>query len=179
MNNILIIRSCNMAVFHDLMDNIDDKILSNNIYCFTQKNSVSTLKIKYPYLNFIIKGNDVFNYNRLKNNKELIKQINNIKFDEIYIPSSCANFIDFEQVFMIASKITSNKNILFNVNCEKKIVSLNFWSIKLKNIIRHISYFIQIPIAVLCIALIYIIMYPYKYIKKYVNKFFKIKNIYK
>ncbi|NFR87443.1 MULTISPECIES: hypothetical protein [unclassified Clostridium] len=165
MSNILIIRSCNMAVLHDFMEDTYCEERNDNVYCLVQENVANNLILDYPNIKFLIMQNTKFNYKKLKKNKKLFKEITNILFDEIYILSSTEKFFNYDEIFMITSKCNSSKYILYNCNREKYMVNLNFYLIRCKSIVKNISYIIQIPIAISIILLVYAIMYPYTYIK--------------
>lgn len=169
MEKILIIRSCNMPVFYDLMNNIEGNE-EQDIYCLTQSNIVDQLSNKYPNLKLIVKDDNKFDYKEFKCNKEIFDQLNKIKFDKIYIPSSDTNFVGFDQIFMIASKIKTEEYLLFNLNCEIQTIKLKFYKIVLKNNINNFRYFILLPMVLILIGVLYLIMYPYTYMCKFMKK---------
>lgn len=170
MKNILIIRSANAITMDKLIDHIKDKNknLEYKMYCLIQKNSIPVYKKSYPYMNFIEKEDGFFNYKNFKNNKELISKLDEIYFNEIYIPSSTADFLDFEETFMIVSKIKADKRILFNCYEESYEQKLIFYILWFDKYFGKIVYFIKVLFALLGIALIYLLAYPYYFVK---NKF--------
>lgn len=170
MKNILIIRSCNLAVFHDLIENIEYNE-SDKIYCLVQENSAITFKNMYPDFILFIDKNNNFSYKSISKNINLFNKLSSIKFDEIYIPSSVTDFKNFEEIFKIVSKLKSNKYITFNVNCEKCDICLNYNKIWLLKCVEKISFILQIPVAITIILLIYIVMYPYTCICRYIEKY--------
>lgn len=161
------------------MDKLINYILDKNknidyrIYCLIQKSSVSSFKHTYPYMDFIEKEDGFFNYKDFKNNSQLIRKFNSIYFDEIYIPSSTVEFNNFEETFMIVSKIKTNKNILFNCDGDIYVKRINFYLICLDKYFGNIVYCIKVLFALLGIAVIYSVVCPYYFIK---NKFTLNKN---
>lgn len=175
MKNILIIRSANMNVIDKLINYIISKSEKEKIklYCLIQKSSLSSFSGKYNFINFIEKEDGFFCYKNFKNNKELRKKVNSIDFDEIYIPSSTADFRNFEEAFMIASKIKADKNILFNCNreiCDKK---LNFYLVCFDKYFGEIIYFIKLIFVYMFIFITYIFSYFYYFIKNKLKCFFR------
>ncbi|WP_434290098.1 hypothetical protein [Clostridium botulinum] len=165
MKKILIVRSANMVT----MDKLIMYIIHNNndykIYCLIQESSITSFKNSYPYINFIKKEDGFFNYENFKDNKELISQLNDIYFDEIYIPSSTVDFSNFQETFMIVSKIKANRNILFNCYGEIHKQNLKFYSLWFDKYFNNIVYFIKVFFALLGIAVLYLISYPYYLVK--------------
>lgn len=93
-------------------------------------------KEKYPNINFIQNQELFFSYKNFKNNKDLKNILNKFFFDEIYIPSSTVDFSNFEEVYLIVSKIKANKNIFFNCDGETYHKKVNFYAIWFKNILK-------------------------------------------
>ncbi|MEW9093564.1 MAG: hypothetical protein AB2417_00660 [Clostridiaceae bacterium] len=166
--NILIIRCASERTIEKLLDNINNryKIEENSLYCLIQKSFITSYEKKYPYIKYIEKEDGFFNYKSFRKNVRLQNQLKNIYFDEICIPSSYIDFPDFEDVFIIASTIKCKKYILFNVDGEMKEQRLDFISLWIDKYLGNIIYFIKLIFALIGISIIYILSYPYYFIKK-------------
>lgn len=171
MKNILIIRSANMPIIDKLINYIRNKNQNINfkLFCLIQRSSVLSFKEKYPFITYIEKEDGFFSYRNFKINKELKEMLNSIGFDEIYIPSSSEDFIDFEETLLIVGKIKTKKNILFNCYEETFKNEVNFYSIWFDIFFGKIIYIIKILCAVIGIIMIYVIGSMYYFIK---NKLF-------
>lgn len=166
--SILMIRCANGEVIEKLINYINDKYEGEEIdfYCLIQKSSTESFKQKYPYIKYIEKEDGFFSYELFKKNKIIQKQLAGIYFDEIYIPSSYPDFPDFNEVFLIVSKIKSEKTILFNCYGETITKKLKFALLWIDKYLGEIIYFIKVLIALIGILIIYIFMYPYYFVKR-------------
>lgn len=165
MKNILIIRSANIKTMDKLIKYIKENNKNYNVYCLIQKSSIINFKEKYPHINCIEKEDGFFNYKVFKKNIQLTSKLNSIYFDEVYIPSSTVDFPNFQETFMIASKLNANKNILFNCYADVNEQKLNFYSSYFNKNFSNILYFLKVLVAFLGIALIYLTMYFCYFIK--------------
>ncbi|WP_061320769.1 hypothetical protein [Clostridium botulinum] len=162
------IRSANGQVVEQLINYINNKYSNENIdlYCLIQKSSAKSLKEKHPYIKCIEKEDGFFKYLTFKKNKEVLNKINNLQFSEVYIPSSYADYPDFNEVFLICSQIKKDKTILFNCYGETINKELNFFSLWIDKNLGEIIYFFKILFALIGISLIYLVCYPYYFIKR-------------
>ncbi|APH19293.1 hypothetical protein [Clostridium botulinum] len=128
---ILIVRSANEIVIKKLINYI---IVTNEnnieLYCLVQKNSVKLVKNIYPNIQCFIINEDNFNYNQFKKNKNLINEINENKYDEIYIPSSYLYLNNFNDIFNIANSI--NRINIFTFTADGNITRIKFNKLNLK-----------------------------------------------
>lgn len=141
MKRILIIRSANFNVMNNLIMGINDRFGNEevNIYCLTNKIGFEDLKSKYENIRFLIYNHEIFNYKFLKQDKELLENIHEYKYDELYIPSSYNNFQELYNVLEIGSKIKSKKYILFSCNSQMKEVKLKYYSVLISKIISSLD----------------------------------------
>ncbi|ENK1242706.1 hypothetical protein AB2063_000828 [Clostridium botulinum] len=166
MKNILIIRSADIKTMNKLIEYIKvNNKNDNNVYCLIQKSSIIDFKKKYPHINYIEKEDGFFNYKDFKKNIQLISNLNSIYFDEVYIPSSTVDFPNFQETFMIASKLNTNKNILFNCYGDVNEQKLDFYYSYFNKHFSNILYFLKVLVAFLGIALIYLTMHFCYFIK--------------
>ncbi|MCY6353983.1 hypothetical protein [Clostridium sp. ZS2-4] len=170
MKNILIIRSANMAAMDKLINYIKKHNEDYNIYCLIQKGSIKNFKEKYPCINYIEKEDGFFKYKDFKKNLDLKNKLKDINLDSIYIPSSYVDFPDFQDTFMIASKIASRKYILFNIEEEIQEQNLNFMLLWIDKYLGEIIYFIKVLFALIGIFIIYVLGYPYYFLKNKVMR---------
>lgn len=175
MRNILIIRSANSKIIDKLilyiMDN--NKNTKFNLYCLIPKSLSHELQNKYSFIKCIEKEDGFFSYKKFRRNKELRRKINEIFFDEVYIPSSTEDFLDFEEIFMITSRINANKNIFFNCYGKVHEKKIEYIFEYLHKYFKIITYFIKVFFAIILIGLLYVISCPYYFIKKrFINKAF-------
>lgn len=157
MKNILIIRSANAKVIELLINYIGLKSEETRIYMLIQKSSISFFNSKYPSINFIEKENGFFNYNKFKDNKDVKERLNEISFDETYIPSSYANFPDFQETFMIATKIKSKEKFLFNCFGEVYKLNTKFSFLVIDKYCNKIVFFIKLLTMVVKLMLQYFV----------------------
>ncbi|VDG72437.1 Uncharacterised protein [Clostridium carnis] len=172
MNKVLIIRSCNNAVIDDLLKYIYINYYSNEleIYCMVQENICEIISNKYRNLKIIKVENGRFDFNRYRKNRKLFNELKAKKFDCIFIPSSYNDFYGFEEVFMIASTLKTDKVLLFNVNNKifyKKIYFFKEFAIKY---IINIFYIINVPIIIIFVIIVYSIFKVFYLLKKYIKK---------
>lgn len=166
MKNILIMRSANMKTMERIIDYLKKYNKNYNIYCLVQKSGIDTFKEKYPHINYIEKKDGFFKYKEFKEDFNLKNKLKNIEFDKLYIPSSYADFPEFQDVFMIASKINSKKYFLFNVNGEIQEYNFNFISLWIDKYLGDIIYLFKVILALIGIAIIYVLYYPYCFFKE-------------
>ncbi|BDB02542.1 hypothetical protein FDA95_08860 [Clostridium botulinum] len=168
---IFFIRSANGQAVEQLINYINDKYNNEDIdlYCLIQKSSVKSFNEKYPCIKCIESEDGFFKYSIFKNNKELLNKFNDFQFDVLYIPSSYGDYPDFNEVFLICSKIKNNKTILYNCYGEIIEKKLNFASIWIDKNLGGAIYFFKILFALIGISLIYLVCYPYYFVKR---KFF-------
>lgn len=137
-----------------------------NIYCLVQKSGIEIFKEKYPHINYIEKDDGFFKYKEFKKDFALKNKLKNIEFDKLYIPSSYADFPDFQDVFMIASKINSKRYLLFNINGEIQEYNFNFISLWIDKYLGEIIYLFKILLALIGVAIIYAVYYSYYFLKR-------------
>ncbi|EPY6466784.1 hypothetical protein ACWO2F_001196 [Clostridium sporogenes] len=166
--NIFFIRSANGQVIEQLVDYIKNKHKNENIklYCLIQKSSVKSFNEKYPSIKCIESEDGFFKYSMFKNNKELLHKLNDFQFDELYIPSSYGDYPDFNEVFLICSKTKNDKTILYNCYGETVEKKLNFASIWIDKNLGEAIYLFKILFALIGISLIYLVCYPYYFVKR-------------
>ncbi|KEI97152.1 hypothetical protein N494_12875 [Clostridium botulinum A2B7 92] len=165
---IFFIRSANGQAVEQLVNYINNKHSNEDIdlYCLIQKSSMKSFNEKYPYIKCIEKEDGFFKYSTFKKNKEVINKINNLHFNELYIPSSYADYPDFNEVFLICSKIKNDKTILYNCYGEIVEKKLNFAFIWIDKNLGEVIYFFKILFALIEISLIYLVCYPYYFVKR-------------
>lgn len=164
MKNILIIRTCNLVVFDDLITYINDKYTEEvNIYCLIQENVIDEFKSKYAFLKPINMKNGKIKY---WHNRNICKDIQKYEFDIMFIPSSYDNFNGFEDIFMIATKIKADKYMLFNVNNEILEKKLEFHKILFNKHLFNLTYKIKVPIIIIIIMILYTIFFIFHKIKQ-------------
>lgn len=154
-----------MAAMDKVINYLKKYNKDDRIYCLIQKGSIKTFKEKYPYINYIEKEDGFFKYKYFKKNLYLKNKLKGINFDTIYIPSSYVDFPDFQDTFMIASKIDSRKYILFNIHGEIQEQNLNFVFLWIDKYLGEIIYFIKVLFALIGIIIIYVLGYPYYFLK--------------
>lgn len=157
MKNILIIRSASMATMDKLINYLKENNKNQNVYCLIQKGSMKTFKEKYLHIKYIEKEDGFFKYEEFKHNLYLKNTLNSINFDDIYIPSSYIDFPNFQDTFMIASKINCKKYILFNMDGEVQEQKLSFVSLWIDKYLGEVIYFIKVLFALIGIFIIYIL----------------------
>lgn len=166
--NLLMIRCANGETIEKLINHINNKYKNEeiNFYCLIQKSSIENFKQKYPYIEYIEKEDGFFSYNFFKKNKQLKNKLENMHFDEIYIPSSYVDYPDFNEVFLISSRIKNKKIILFNCYGEILEKKLNFVLLWVDRYLGEVIYFIKVLFALIGISIIYAFIYPYYFVKR-------------
>jgi len=172
MKKVLIIRSANMITIDKLIYYINKKYINQKLqlYVLIQKCSVESFCEKYPDVICIEKEDGSFNYSRFRNNKELTLRFRKLHFNEIYIPSSVVSFSEFDETFLIASSIKTDKHVLFNCNSEIQGINLNTLNVIMNKYFQKLIYMITVFIALILIVLTYIVYYLYSQIKKCIFK---------
>lgn len=168
MKNVLMIRCANGETIEKIVKHINNKYKNEEIkfYCLIQKSSIESFQQKYPYIKYIEKEDGFFSYKLFEEDKKLQNQLAEIYFDEVYIPSSYADFPDFNEVFLIGSKIKGKQTILFNCYGETVSKKLNFILLWIDKYLGEIIYFLKVLFALIGIVIIYIFAYPYYFIKR-------------
>lgn len=167
MKKILIIRSANMTVINKLIDYIVKKYnnQTSELYALIQKGSVIEFNKRYPSIACIEKEDGFFSYKDFKKNVKLKNKLKEIKFDEVYIPSSYPYFNEFYDTFLIANSINTNKYILFNSLEEIQFVKFYKFVILTDKYFGEFIYTIKVSIALIIVAMCYIFYFPYFKIK--------------
>lgn len=171
MKKVLIIRSANDNTIDKLINYIKIKEKNVQIYMLLQQNLVDMYREKYLDVCFFEIRDVFFNYKKFKKNIRLKNQVNSVKYDVIYIPSSTNGFYQFEEIFLIASSLSAEKYYLFDSESNVKQINLKNKLIKFKNGINKILYIIKKLICIFIIILIYIFYYPYNRIKHDIKKY--------
>lgn len=168
MKKILIIRSANMCVIDKLIDFLSKENDNTNyeLYVLIQKSIINIFKTKYPSIVCIEKKDGLFCYNELKKDLQLKSKLYKLKFDEIYMPSSCPHFEGFYETFMIASCIKSEKYILFNSLGQVSNVKLTKYNMLFNKYYKNFIYGVKIISALILIGICYTLYYPYFKLKK-------------
>ncbi len=168
MKKILIIRSANVKVINDLIDNINQKYKSEkiNLYMLIQKGSVNFFKDKYKDIIYIEKEDGNFNYSKIKKDKILWGYLKKQNFDTVYIPSSNINFKNFNETFLISSSLNANKYMLFNSLREQEEVKLRKVFIFLDKYCGDSFYMIKAFFLLILLSIYYIVYLLYYKIKQ-------------
>lgn len=166
--DILIIRCANGEVTEKVINYINNKYRDEeiNIHCLIQKSSTPSFKQKYPFIKYIEKEDGIFSYKIFKKNRVLRKYLKNLYFYETYIPSSYIDYPDFNDVFIISSKIRTEKTILFNCNEEMIEKKMNFIILWVDKYLGEVIYLFKVLFALVGISIIYLFYYPYYFIKR-------------
>lgn len=163
----------------NVIDKLVNYIISKNekekikLYCLIQKSSLASFSGKYNFIECIENDDGFFNYKKFKNNKKLLERIVNIYFDEIYLPSSTADFNGFEDILMIISKINANRNIFFSCCGEIYYKKINFYLLNLDKYFGEIIYCTRLLLDFMLITIIYVLKYIYYFIKNNTKNFFR------
>lgn len=170
MKNILIIKCANAKVIDNLIKYINQEEKEAKIFILIQRGLSKDFSKKYPDIKCIQKEDGFFIYKTFVKNGTLRSELNDIKFDKIYIPSSYIKFDGCDEIFLISAKINAKKYILFNSLGEVQEVKLNKAILKFERYLRYLIYIIKATAAYMLAAICYTVYLPYFKIKGMLNK---------
>lgn len=163
MKNILIIRSANFTTLDSLNKYLSEKYLGEDLRIFflAQKNTLDTLKEKFPKAYFFVIDEIVFNYINFKRDLILRNELKKNHYDEIYIPSSSGAFDDFMDVMLIAATIKAQNFVFYSFTEETYETKLSLLGLLIEKNLGELVYLIRLVYKITIISLRYVFTSPY------------------
>ncbi len=113
MKSILVFRTCSDEVIDQLFREIGTR--ECRIYCLVQPGCLERYQSRYKDIVFINSGMEVFCYEKMN-----LEMLQNIRFYDIYVPSSSPYFRNYEDVFFIIDQLQYKTLVLYDCYGNKR-----------------------------------------------------------
>lgn len=110
---IIVLKTASDIVVDKLLDEIKNE---PTIDCLIQPSNIERYKAKYPGINFINIQRERFEYLA----EDILAELEKENYQTLYIPHAGEKPYRFENVILLASRISHKKMIFYNENGEKR-----------------------------------------------------------